>query len=275
MKALFIGLLMGIPFISLAQDNNAFTWMSQTLAANARYPTPAVWEGSERLHTLITTRIDTTRDRVRKAEFLQYRALSSLKHGNYDQAFVDYEAASQLNPKSRGEAGWRYLFLLRDYARSLAHLNAFDSLTPNNDDPIDDYSVNYLKGRAYAGLYQYESAIIAYTTAIQNRETRHGPEWVDYRYLVARAVAYLAIRQPEKALPDLDQALKNSPKSAMAHYHRGNALQQLDRKAEAMDAFQNALFFLRAEPFERDYYYEQPDAAYAGQIEKAIKSLKN
>lgn len=250
-------------------------WMNATLADNARYPTPGTWEGSERLQALLTIRIDTTKDSVQKANLLIYRALSSVKPGRYDEAFADYEAATRLDPKSRGEVGWRYLFLLRDYARSLSHLNAFDALTPNYDDPIDDYSANYLKGRAYAGLHQYESAISAYTIAILNRETRHGPEWVDYRYLAARAVSYLAVKQPEKALSDLNQALKNNPKSAMAHFHRGRALQQLGRTTEARDAFGDALFFVRGEPFERDYYYEQPDAAYEAQIEAAINAIKN
>jgi tetratricopeptide (TPR) repeat protein len=273
MKAVLLSLLI-LPAVAFGQDNQVFNWMAQTLANNARYTTPVPWEGSQRLQTLIAAEMSKTKDSVKKAESLEYKALSSLKHGNYDQAFTDYELATQLNPKSRGRVGWRYLFFLRDYTRGLAHLNAFDALTPTQDDPIDDYSVNYLKGRAYAGLKKYEPAIVSYTIAIDNRETRYGSDWVDYRYFVARAVSFLASNQSEKALIDLDKALKNHPKSAMAHYHRGRALQQLARITEARDAFQNALFFVHFEPFERDYYYEQPDAAYDDQIEVAIDALK-
>ncbi|WP_211221668.1 tetratricopeptide repeat protein [Spirosoma panaciterrae] len=214
------------------------------------------------------------KDSLKRAELLEGKALSSLKLGNYDQAFSDYEKAALLNPKSQGRIGWRYLFFLRDYKRACNYLEAFDAQTPGLDDPIDDYSVNYLKGRAYVGLKQYKQAIDAYTVAIHNREARNGLEWVDYRYLVARAVSYLAVQQPEKALYDLDNALKNNPKSAMAHYHRGCALQQLNRTKEALTAFRDALFFVQTQPFERDFYYEQPDAAYEGQIEAAIQKLK-
>ena len=275
MRTLLVGLLLLFASLVAAQDRNAFTHLNQMLTENARYRTPVTWEGSQRLRTWQSDTITATKDSVKRADWLTSRALSSLKLGDYDLAFADYEVAGQLNPKGRGEIGWRYLFLLRDYSRALAHLNAFDALTPNYDDPIDDYSVNYLKGRALAGLQQHEQATMAYSVAIDNRQNRHGPEWVDYRYWVARAVTYLALNQPENALSDLNKALTNNPKSAMTLYHRGRALQQLNRIAEARDSFQSALFFVRSEPFERDYYYEQPDGAYEAQIEAMLNAIKN
>ncbi|GAB3640436.1 tetratricopeptide repeat protein [Spirosoma arcticum] len=275
MRTLLSGSLFLLTTLVSAQDKNAFTHLSQMLAENARYRTPVTWEGSQRLRTWQSDTINATTDSVERADWLISRALSPLKLGDYDLAFADYEAAAELSAKSRGEIGWRYLFLLRDYPRALMHLNAFDALTPNYDDPIDDYSVNYLKGRALAGLRRYEEAAAAYTIAIDNRQNRHGPEWVDYRYWVARSVTYLALNQPENALSDLNKALANNPKSAMALYHRGRALQQLKRIAEARDSFRNALFFVRSEPFERDYYYEQPNGAYEGQIEELLNAIKN
>ena len=275
MRLFLLGSLLALTLSAPAQDKNTFVYMSQILAENARYRTPVTWEGSQRLRTWQSDTITATKDSVKRADWLTSRALSPLKLGDYELAFADYEMAATLNPKSRGEIGWRYLFLLHDYPRALSHLNAFDALTPNYDDPIDDYSVNYLKGRALAGLGRYEEAAAAYTIAIDNRKNRHGPEWVDYRYWVARSVTYLALNQPGNALSDLDKALSNNPKSAMSLYHRGRALQQLNRIAEARDSFQNALFFVRSEPFERDYYYEQPDGAYEGQIEAVLNALKN
>lgn len=275
MRIALLYLLLGSALSVPAQDKRAFAQLSQTLADNACYKVPALWEGSERLRAWHSASILATKDSVKKADGFMYRALSPLKIGDYNRAFADYEMAGRLNPKSRGQIGWRYLFLLRDYPRALAHLNAFDALTPNYDDPIDDYSVNYLKGRALTGLHQYQQAIVAYTIAIEGREKRHGPEWVDYRCWVARSVAYLALNQPENALSDLDKALKNCPKSAMALYHRGQALQQLNRTVEARDAWRDSLFFVRSEPFERDYYYEQPDAGYERQIEALLNATKN
>lgn len=275
MRTRLLGLLLSLTMMVSAQDKNAFTYLNRMLVENAHYRTPITWEGSRRLRTWQSDTINATTDSVKRAHWLVSRALSPLKLGNYDLAFADYEAAAKLDPKSRGEIGWRYLFLLRDYPRSLSHLIAFDALTPNYDDAIDDYSVNYLKGRALAGLHQHQEAVAAYTIAIDNRQNRHGPEWVDYRYWVARSVAYLALSQPENALSDLDKALSNNPKSAMALYHRGRALQQLNRINEARDSLRNALFFVRSEPFERDYYYEQPDGAYEGQIDELLNAIKN
>jgi len=274
MKFIFLMSMFLIPVLASAQDESSFGWMSWTLAVNAKDTVPGQWEGSDRLRAWLTKNSTTTKDSIRKADLYGSRALMALKHGYYDLAFADYEMSARLNPKSRGQVGWRYVFLLRDYARALAHLEAFDALTPNIDDPIDDYSVSYLKGRAQAGLKNYEQAIKEYTVAIANRENRHGPEWVDYRYSVARAVSYLGLRQALHALVDLDKALKNNPKSAMAHYHRGRALQLLGRNSEAREAYRDALFFVRSQPFERDFYYEQPDAAYEGQIEAALQALK-
>ena len=275
MRTILLCVLLALSVSALAQDEKAFVQLSQLLAGNARYKTPALWEGTQRLQAWYSDTISVTGDSVRKGDWFMYRALNPLKLGDYDRAFADYETAVRINPRNQGQVGWRYLFLLRDYPRALVHLNAFDVLTPNYDDPIDDYSVNYLKGRALAGLRQYEQAVVAYTIAIDSREKRHGPEWVDYRYWVARSVSYLALNQPENALSDLDKALKNNPKSAMILYQRGRALQQLRRTAEAQSAFQDALFFVRSQPFERDYYYEQPDAGYEGQIEALLNAIKN
>ena len=275
MKTALLCLLLILALSVSAQDREAFDYLRDMLTDNARYKTPVTWEGSQRLRTWYSDTIAVTKDSVRKAAWFESRALSPLKLGDYDLAFADYEMAGRLSAKSHGEIGWRYLFLLRDYPRALLHLNAFDALTPNYDDPIDDYSVNYLKGRAFAGLRRYEEAVAAYTIAIDNRKNRHGPEWVDYRYWVARSVAYLAQNQPQNALSDLNQALKNNPKSAMTLYHRGRALQQLNRMTEAREALRDALFFVRSEPFERDYYYEQPNGAYEGQIEGLLNDIKS
>ena len=275
MRTILLCVLLALSVSALAQDEKAFVQLSQLLAGNARYKTPALWEGTQRLQAWYSDTISVTGDSVRKGDWFMYRALNPLKLGDYDRAFADYETAVRINPRNQGQVGWRYLFLLRDYPRALVHLNAFDVLTPNYDDPIDDYSVNYLKGRALAGLRQYEQAVVAYTIAIDSREKRHGPEWVDYRYWVARSVSHLALNQPERALNALDKALKNNPKSATTLYQRGRALQQLRRTAEAQSAFQDALFFVRSQPFERDYYYEQPDAGYEGQIEALLNAIKN
>ncbi len=264
-----------LPSLSVAQPS--YNWLFQRLSDMARFPdSGSYWsESSRRAYESYGLRAMMTKDSSKRSEVLTYRALGELKYGNYDRAFADYEAAVKLNPKKAGEIGWRYLFLFRDYARALTHLQAFDELTPNFDDPIDDYSVNYLKGRAYAGLGDHENALKAYTLTISQRAARLGMEWVDYRYLVARGVSYLAHKQATEALADFDMAIKNYPKSSMANYHRGRALEKLGRTEEAKIAYGDSRFFLVSNnSFERDYYYEQPDAAYEEDIEEAIQRLK-
>lgn len=250
-------------------------WLSGTFAQFSKYAIPMSGESSQRNYRDYGFQIAMTKDSSKRSNPLIYRALGELKYGNYDRAFADYEAAVKLEPKWAGEIGWRYLFLFRDYARALVHLQAFDDRTPNFDDPIDDYSVNYLKGRAYAGLGDHENALKAYNLTISQRAARLGMDWVDYRYLVARGMSYLAHKQAVEGLADFDLAIKNYPKSSMAHYHKGRALEQLGRTEEAKTAYRDSRFFLlETNAFERDYYYEQPDAAYEEDIDEALARLK-
>lgn len=258
-----------------AQSAHPTDWLLKHFADMAKNQQQFRFESSRRSYEYYGFLALAIKDSSKRGDVLTYRALGELKYGNYDRAFADYEAAVKLNPKLAGEVGWRYLFLLRDYARALAYLQAFDDLTPNFDDPIDDYSVNYLKGRAYAGLGDHQNALKAYTLTISQRATRLRMEWVDYRYLVARGVSYLENKQFTEGLADFDQAIKNYPKSPMAHYHRGRALAWLGRAEEAKTAYRDARFFLLSNnSFERDYYYEQPDAAYEEDIDEAIQRLK-
>ncbi len=260
---------------STSQAQNPTDWLFGRFSELAKYQFPSSGESSQRAYRNYGFQVAMTKDSSKRGDVLTYRALGELKYGNYDRAFTDYEAAVKLNPRLAGEVGWRYLFLFRDYARALAHLQAFDDRTPNFDDPIDDYSVNYLKGRAYAGLGDHENALKAYNLTISQRATRLGMEWVDYRYLVARGVSYLAQKQAVEGLTDFDMAIKNYPKSVMANYHRGRALEQLGRTDEAKTAYRDSRFFLLSNgSFERDYYYEQPDAAYEEDIEEALARLK-
>ena len=258
-----------------SQAQNPTDWLFWQFSNMVKYQQPSSGESSQRNYRDYGFQIVMTKDSSKRSDVLTYRALGELKYGNYDRAFADYEAAVKLNPKLAGEVGWRYLFLLRDYARALTYLQAFDELTPNFDDPIDDYSVNYLKGRAYAGLGDHENALKAYSLTISQRAARLGIEWVDYRYLVARGVSYLVQKQAVEGLADFDMALKNYPKSSTAYHHRGRALEQLGRFEEAKTAYRDARFFLlTTNAFERDYYYEQPDAAYDEDIDEAIQRLR-
>ncbi|TAE33481.1 MAG: hypothetical protein EAZ91_02395 [Cytophagales bacterium] len=262
-------------FTGLAQS--PADWLLGQFAFMPRFANPNSYfnESSRRAYEFYGFEATMTKDSVKQAEIWATRATGEMKFGNYDRAFADFEKTVMLNPAWQGIIGWRYLFLFRDYPRALAYLQAYDDRTPNFDDPIDDYSVNYLKGRAYAGMGQHDKAVQAYSVTIGDRSKRLGAEWVDYRYLVARGVSYLHLKKAAEGLADFDAALKNYPKSIMANYHKGRALEQLGRLEEAKTAFRDARFFLVSNhSFERDYYYEQPDAAYEEDIEEALARLK-
>ena len=228
------------------------------------------WQGSTRsyreLDSLIAAGVDV-------AENTRERGVASLKHGDYDQAVQYYERACALDPKHHGYVGWVYLEYMRDYERALAHLNAYDSLTTNPNDMTGDNPVRFLKGRAYSQMGQYSEAIGLYSSAIETIEMSVGNEWVDYLFYIARGVAYQKANQFARALADFDSAVKNSPQSAIAHYHRGRALHQLGRMTEARTAYTNAQFFMKAKPVERDPYFEHFDAVYEPEIEAVLSQL--
>ncbi len=244
---------------------------SLLLRANAKQPLPAEWQGSDREHQALDRAAALG---VNPAENTRENGVGSLKQGDYDRAVTYYERACQLDPKYHGYVGWVYLDYMRDYDRALRHLNAYDSLTAGSDDMVGDNPVQFLKGRVYSQTGDYPKAISLYSSAISRIEQRVGAEWVSYLYYIARGVAYRQINQPALALADFEKSLKNNPQSAMAHYHRGTALQHLGRLAEATTAYRDAQFFLKAKPIERDVYFEHYDAVYEPQIEAALNRLR-
>lgn len=268
---LFIWLI-GLPVAGRAQsDQAALQQTDYFLRVNAKYPLPAQWQGSDREHRALDLATAQGKD---PAGNTRENGVGSLKHGDYDRAVAYYERACQLDPHYHGYTGWVYLDYMRDYDRALHHLNAYDSLTASPDDMIGDNSVQFLKGRVYSQTGQYQKAIDHYSMAISTIEQRVGAEWVSYLYYIARGVAHRNNNQPALALADFEKALKNNAESAMAHYHRGTALQQLGRLSEAAKAYQDAQFFLKAKPVERDVYFEHFDAVYDQLIEAALKIVK-
>lgn len=96
------------------------------------------------------------------------------------------------------------------------------------------------------------------------------------KHFVGWAVSCIATQQPEKALADLDSALVNFNRSALAQYHRGRALLQLNRPAEARTAFQDASFFYKELRAERASGAREDEfnPLYEEEIDAAIQKLK-
>lgn len=266
MRYLTALLLMAALSTNAQQTEYSASQLSWRIAVNAQYPQPQDWQGSTRSYRQLDSLIAAG---VEVAGNTRERGVAYLKHGDYDQAVTYYERACQLDPKFHGYTGWVYLEYVRDYPRALYHLNAYDSLTTNPNDMTGDNPVCFLKGRAYSQLGDTGKAIEQYSLAITNIEKTVGAAWVNYLFYVARGVAHLE-NHPQLALNDFDKAVTNAPQSAMAHYHRGRALQRLGRLTEAKTAYTDAAFFLKTKPVERDVYFEHFDAVYEQDITTAL-----
>ncbi|UHG91686.1 tetratricopeptide repeat protein [Spirosoma oryzicola] len=205
----------------------------------------------------------------------RFQAMNYLWEGNYEQAVVALENVALL-PKGQGFAGEMYLTQLHDYDRALCHLTAYDASTPTFDDMIGNNPVSYLLGLTYRSLGNHAEAISQFSRGIDSLAIKHGSKWVNYRHFVSRAVSYLAINQPQKALDDLEKASQNYSRSALAQYHRGQALKQLGRKEEARTAFQNASFLFKALRVERTANYQEDESnpLYEPEIDQALANLK-
>ena len=258
-----------IPLSGWAQDGERFLQsFSSTLAANRTVPPQFFFrERRERI------RLDTL---SASAQNYRFRAFNYVWRGDYEQAMVWLEKTTALYPKEHGIVGELYLAQLRDYPRALAHFDAYDALTPNFDDIIGYNPVSYLRGLAYRSQGEHQKAIEQFSRAIDPLAEKHGAEWVNYKHFVSRAVSYIATSQPDKALADLEKAGKNFNRSALVYYHRGRALLQLNRMAEARTAFQDASFFFKALRAERTGDYQEDDfnPVYESEIDESVQSLK-
>lgn len=178
-------------------------------------------------------------------------------------------------PKQSGSLGFAFLNQWYDYPRAIQYFDMYDALTPNFEDVFANNPVSYLRGLAYQKMNSHERAIEQMSCGIDAIAVKHGSEWVNYRYFINRAVSYLALQQPEKALADLDKAIQNFNRSPMANYYRGQALRQLNRCAEAKLAFLDASFFLKALRVERRTEQEDDyNPVCEEQIDAALAELK-
>ena len=225
-----------LPVSAFCQDGEWFlNYYASELANNRSVQTRFFFTEKRELNRLDT--LSATCDNYR------YRALNYVWKHDYEQAAVWLEKTTALYPKEHGFVGEIYLEQLRDYPRALAHLNAYDALTPTFNDMISNSPVSYLRGLTYRSLGDHRKAIEQFSIGIDSLISKHGPEWVNYRHYVSRAVSYIATQQPNKALADLDRAAKNFSRSALVQFHRGQALLRLNRLAEAQTAFRDASFF--------------------------------
>ncbi|MFD2571228.1 tetratricopeptide repeat protein [Spirosoma soli] len=267
-RLVFLSLL--CPLSALAQTGEQYLKAYEsTLALNRKAPT---------MHFFAVKREQIRQDTMAASgPAYRFRGLDYVRRQEYEQAAYWFEKTANTFPKEHGAIGEFYMSFLHDYSRALQHLDAYDALTPNFDDLINNNRVSYIRGLTYRCLGDHDKAIEQFSISIDPLEAKHGAEWVNYRHFVSRAVSYIAPRQPEKALVDLDKAIKNFNRSALVQYYRGQALLQLNRTAEARTAFQDASFFYKALRYERTGNYQEDDfnPIVESEIEDALTKLKN
>lgn len=173
------------------------------------------------------------------------------KIGDYHRAFPLLEKAAELDPE---EAlyyySWLLLYYYRDYPRALHYLKAYDDLYPGQMQYAWGENVNFLKGLAYKGLGQLDSAILEFSTAIE----QEGPTSTDVYTFVYRGICYLKKKQLALAISDFDFAMETYPRCAMAYTYRAIA-HYLDGKQEQAQAdLEQAAALIRAGYKKEDPY---------------------
>ncbi len=186
-----------------------------------------------------------------------------------------YEKAAQKDPTLQGMIGYDFLSNFHDPVTALRYFEAYDARTPNFDDISANDPISYRKGLAYAMIGNHAEAVRQFDKGLGAIEVKHGAEWVNYRFFVARAISYLALKQPECALDDLAKAIKNYDRSAIARFYQGEAYQQMGRIAEAKVAYDDARFRMQYIRYQRgDYNEGLIYDLHEGQIDDALKALK-
>ena len=258
------------PVCTLAQDGERFLKSCASMMALNRTPSPSnqFGYGTTRERRQFDTLSATTQN-------YRNRMNSYIWQEDYEQATIWMEKTAAAYPKEAGAVGESYLDL-RDYARALRHFDAYDALTANFDDIVFNSPVSYYRGLALCSMGKHSAAIEQFTRTISALEIKHGAEWVNYRQYVSRAVSYLITGRADKALADLDNAAKNYVRSALVRFHRGRALQQLGRLAEARTAYLDASFFYKALRAERDMNYQEDpyNPLYEPEIDAALEAIK-
>lgn len=192
----------------------------------------------------VATRQDTLQMEARLSSDM---AFWYIRQHDYEKGVQYLEKSAELDPKQHRDAAWTYMMTFRDYPRALRHLEAFDALTPDFDDSDGISPISYHIGICYRGMGNHAEAVRQFSKGIDSLAKKHGSEWVNYKHYITRAMSYLALNQPDKALADLELAQKNSTsESPLALYYTGKAYLQQGRTTDAKRAFQDALFFWQA-----------------------------
>ena len=97
-----------------------------------------------------------------------------------------------------------------------------------------DWQIYYNRGNTYLDMKKAQEALKDYNRALKLHP--RAPE-----ILHNRSLAYLALDKPEPALADADKVIELKADYARAYYSRGQALEKLGNKYEALAAYRHFL----------------------------------
>ncbi|MCA9194386.1 MAG: tetratricopeptide repeat protein [Planctomycetales bacterium] len=184
--------------------------------------------------------------------------------GRINQALADFTAVLRIDPKNANALAYRGLIFLERGDDETAKL-AFE--TAISIDPTLSLAHSGL-ARIASSRGDFASAIEQITQALAN--VTNGSELAELYN--ERGIAHRDQGDLMAALADLDRAIASDPSNPWPHFNRGDVLTQLDRDAEALQAFKSATDIDQYQP---DFFWlmSRP-ARKLGNLEGALALLE-
>jgi tetratricopeptide (TPR) repeat protein len=158
------------------------------------------------------------------------RGIAEMSLSLWGDAVGDFDQAIELDPNSPEAFYNRALAYSRQnvFDKALADYTQAAKLAP------EDWQIYYNRGNTYLDMKKAPEALNDYNRALKLHPP--APE-----ILHNRSLAYLALEKPEPALADADKVLALDPNYIRAYYAKGQALEKLGNKYEALAAYRHFL----------------------------------
>ncbi|UII27203.1 tetratricopeptide repeat protein [Fulvivirga maritima] len=159
------------------------------------------------------------------------RGLCNYELKYYSQAEYDLSTASMFEPNYfEYQYGIGLILNMQgEYDKALSHINHSINIANSAETQVQ-------KGVALGNLKKYDQAVTAISMALHSDPSVKGAH-------LERAKQFISLGYYEKALADLDVAINQTKKSRMdlVYFHRGRALEALDRSELGLEAYTKSL----------------------------------
>lgn len=192
------------------------------------------------------------------ASVYRYMSIAFIKRGFGAEFYPLYAKAVELDPLTwLGWRGYMFLYYYRDYNRAIKDFDALDPLTPNFVDYPQAQSIDFMRGIAYLGLDDYDTAIEYLDKYIEYESESIGIEYIDDKAMLYKAIALFKQEKISEALKVIDLANSYSFKSSEYYFWKAKCLTKQNQKEEARDHLNIAETKLaQGNHFDRNYVDE-------------------